>query len=174
MIKGGVGGANTQTGLKFEKRVDILTILAEREGYTIKGRTILYDGKEIANSYKKSQLYKFLDKSGVKHHEIISKKLLPDDAIHVLESNTLFVIEMKFQRTEGSVDEKLQTCDFKKRQYNKLLSPLGIKVEYIYVLSDWFKNPKYKNVLDYIEEVGCYYYFENLPLEKIGLPTSKV
>jgi hypothetical protein len=45
MIKGGVGGANTQTGLKFEKRVDILTILAEREGYTIKGRTILYDGK---------------------------------------------------------------------------------------------------------------------------------
>jgi hypothetical protein len=41
----------------------------------------------------------------------------------------------------GSVDEKLQTCDFKRKQYLKLVQPLGIKVEYVYVLNDWFKQP---------------------------------
>ena len=56
--------------------------------------------------------------------EIISKKLLPDDCIFVIINNTLFIIECKFQQVAGSVDEKLQTCDFKKKQYQKLLAKL--------------------------------------------------
>ena len=77
---------------------------------------------------------------------------------------------MKFQQVAGSVDEKLQTCDFKKKQYQKLLAQLNIDVEYIYILSNWFRKPEYKDVLDYIHSVHCFYYFEYLPLEKIGLP----
>jgi len=73
----------------------------------------------------------------------------------------------------GSVDEKLQTCDFKKKQYKKLMSPLNIDVEYIYILSDWFRDPTYKDTLDYIISVGCHYYFKYLPLEKIGLSVPK-
>lgn len=80
---------------------------------------------------------------------------------------------IKFQKVAGSVDEKLQTCDFKKKQYKKLMSPLNIDVEYIYILSDWFRNPAYKDTLDYIISVGCHYYFKYLPLEKIGLPVPK-
>lgn len=34
------------------------------------------------------------------------------------------MIEYKFQKDAGSVDEKLQTCDLKKKQYKKLLSNL--------------------------------------------------
>ena len=70
----------------------------------------------------------------------------------------------------GSVDEKLQTCDFKRKQYQKLMSQVNIDVEYIYLLSDWFKNPKYKDVLDYIISMRCHYYFEYIPLTKLGLP----
>ena len=102
--------------------------------------------------------------------KIISKKLLPDDSIYVITNNTLFIIECKYQQVGGSVDEKLQTCDFKRKQYQKLMSQVNIDVEYIYLLSDWFKNPKYKDVLDYIISMRCHYYFEYIPLTKLGLP----
>ena len=35
------------------------------------------------------------------------------------------------RQVAGSVDEKLQTCDFKKKQYQKLLSQLNMEVQYI-------------------------------------------
>jgi hypothetical protein len=171
MIEKGKGGANTLTGLKFEKKIDIVTLFSNTSGYSVQNNhTILYKGKEVAKSYKKNALYKYLQKQGVDYMKILSKRLLPDEAIFVLSKNTLFVIEMKFQKVAGSVDEKLQTCDFKKKQYQKLMAPLNIDVEYIYILSDWFKHPAYKDTLDYIISVGCHYYFELLPLKKLGLP----
>ncbi len=174
MIEKGKGGANTQTGLKFERKIDILTLLSKTKGYTVQhGNTILFNGKEVAKSYRKNGLYKYLESQKVDYKKIISKKLLPDEALYVIVNNTLFIIEMKFQKVAGSVDEKLQTCDFKKKQYKKLMSALNIEVEYIYILSDWFKHPAYKDTLDYIISVGCQYYFEYLPLKKLGLPLPK-
>jgi len=102
--------------------------------------------------------------------KIISKKLLPDDALLVIVRETLFIIEVKYQQVAGSVDEKLQTCDFKRKQYLKLVSPLNLKVEYVYVLNDLFKNPAYKDTLDYIHSVNCHYKFNELPLSWLGLP----
>ena len=112
-------------------------------------------------------------KNGVNWKQIISNKILPDDAIYVIINNTLFIIEVKYQQVAGSVDEKLQTCDFKKKQYQKLMSQLNIDVEYIYILNDWFKQPKYKDVLDYIISVRCQYYFNYIPLKKLGLPVPE-
>ena len=43
----------------------------------------------------------------------------------VIVRETLFIIEVKYQQVEGSVDEKLQTCDFKRKQYLKLVVGLG-------------------------------------------------
>ncbi len=171
MIKKGKGGANTKTGILFEKRVDILSLLKRKIGYSVKGNTIYYQGKEVAKSFKKNSLYKYLESKGVNYKKYISKKLLPDEAIYVIVNNTLFIIEIKFQKVAGSVDEKLQTCDFKRKQYAKLMAPLNIEVEYIYILNDWFRKPEYKNVLDYVISVGCQYYFHYLPLQKLGLPT---
>ncbi len=173
MKKKGVGGGNTITGLKFERGRDILSILSNAKGYSVKGNVIFYLGKEVARSYRKYGLYKYLESQGVDYKKIISKKLLPDEALYVIVKNTLFVIEMKYQEVTGSVDEKLQTCDFKKKQYKKLLAPLNIEVEYIYILSDWFRKPEYKDVLDYVISVGCQYYFQYLPLQKLGLPVPK-
>lgn len=174
MIKGGIGGGSTLTGLHFENERDLLKLLASKKGYQVKddeiGKAIYFEGKLVANIYRKHDLYKFLDVKNIDWKAKISKKLLPDDALYVIVNNTLFIIELKFQNVAGSVDEKLQTCDFKRKQYQKLLAELNVEVEYIYVLSDWFKKPEYKDVLDYIISVNCQYYFDYIPLQKLGLP----
>jgi len=169
----GTGGGNTITGLNFERGRDILSVLNTVDGYSVKGHIIFYREKEVARSYKKYGLYRFLSSKGVDWTKYISKKLLPDEALYVIINNTLFIIEMKFQMVEGSVDEKLQTCDFKKKQYKKLMAPLNIEVEYIYILNEWFRKPQYKDTLDYVISVGCQYYFNYLPLQKLGLPVPK-
>lgn len=173
MKEHGIGGGNTITGLNFEKETDILTLLKNQKGYKVKNAVIYYQDKEVARSLKKHSLYKYLESKGVDYHSILSKKLLPDEAIYVIVNNTLFVIEVKFQKVAGSVDEKLQTCDFKRKQYARLMAPLNIEVEYLYILSDWFQKPEYKDVRDYIISVGCQYYFKYLPLQKLGLPVPR-
>ena len=174
MKKGGIGGGKTITGLEFEDRVDLLKRLSSLPGYSVINDNVLYEGRTVAVSLKKYKLYKFLLEKGVDYTAYLSKKLLPDDAIYVDSKKTLYVVEMKFQKVSGSVDEKLQTCDFKKKQYEKLMSPLGINVEYIYILSDWFEHHTYQDVKAYILSVGCKYYIELLPLEEIGIPMPVV
>lgn len=173
MIEGGKGGGNTKTGLRFEGRVNILDLLKSKKGYTVKKDVVYYKDEEVALFLGKYKLYKWLESQGVNYETILSKRLLPDEALYVVVDNTLYVIEMKFQKIGGSVDEKLQTCDFKRKQYARLMAPLNIEVEYIYILNDWFRNPKYKDTLDYVISVGCQYYFEYLPLQKLGLPVPK-
>ncbi len=173
MINKGKGGGNTITGLKFERKINILDFLSDQKGYSVKKNVIYFEGKEVARSYAKNGLYIYLKSRGVDYKKILSKKLLPDEAIYVVVNNTLFVIEIKFQKVAGSVDEKLQTCDFKKKQYQKLMSSVNIDVHYIYILSDWFRKDAYKDTLDYIISVGCQYYFEYLPLRQLGLPVPK-
>jgi len=172
MIRGGKGGRTPlKNGLKFEKRTDVATVFSKIKGYSIKGDSIYFKGKEVAKLYKKNKLYSSLLKSkGVNYEKIISKKLLPDDAVFVLSNNILFIVETKFQTVAGAVDEKLQTCDFKLKQYKKLLAQLGIKVRYVYVLNKWFQKKEYSDVLAYIKSVGCDYFFYELPLSYLGLP----
>jgi hypothetical protein len=171
MKKGGIGGGNTITGLNFEGKVDFLTFIAKQNGYSVKGYQIYYNDKEVALSFKKYELYRYLTNKGINYKDFISKRLLPDDAIYVITDNTFYILEIKYQEVGGSVDEKLQTCDFKIKQYKKLLAHLNVEVKFIYILNDWFKKPEYKDVLDYVISIdGCSYYFDYLPLQRIGLP----
>ena len=174
MIKDGKGGGNTRTGLVYEGQVDLKTFLDSKSGYEVKADEVFFEGKLVARTFKKNSFYAtFLKELGVDWSRYLSKRLMPDDSIFVLMNNTLFVIECKFQQVSGSVDEKLQTCDFKKKQYQKLLASANIDVEYIYLLSDWFRHPRYKEVLDYIISVNCHYYFEYIPLTRLGLPVPQ-
>ena len=174
MIKSGKGGGNTRTGLIFEGKTDLATFLSRQPHYSMSGHDVFFDDDKVAEVYKKHDFYKvFLKKLGIDWTQYISKKLLPDDSIFMLLNNKLFIIECKHQEVAGSVDEKLQTCDFKRKQYKKLMAPANIDVEYIYLLDDWFRDPKYKDVLDYIQSVGCDYYFEYIPLTRLGLPVPE-
>lgn len=170
MIKNGKGGGNTRTGLVFEGKVDLATFLSNQPHYSVVGDKVKYDGELVARVFKKNNFYSvFLKELNIEWNKYISKKLLPDDSIFVLSNNILHIIECKHQQVAGSVDEKLQTCDFKKKQYKKLMAPANIDVKYIYLLDDWFKQPCYKDVLNYIQSVDCDYYFEYIPLAKLGL-----
>ena len=177
MKEGGTGGARTLTGLRFEQRTDLLTALQQIEGYSVEpeirraGQRLSFQGRPVARCFKKHTFYEFLREKNVAWRQRISKQLLPDDAVLVLDSKTLFIVEVKFQKVQGSVDEKLQTCDFKRRQYEKLVDGLGLTVKYVYVLSHWFRHPGYRDVLEYIRSVGCHYEFGELPLAWLGLPT---
>lgn len=171
MIEGGIGGANTQTGMKFEKDTDLKEALQSKKGISVKGNIVLNNSLVIGYILQKHDLYKhFLEKNNVDWPRIVSKKLLPDEAYYSIASKKLIIIEKKFQQVAGSVDEKLQTCGFKKRQYEKLCAPLkDVTVEYVYVLNDWFKDKTYKDVLEYISEVECRYYFNELPFDLLDL-----
>ena len=182
MVKGGFGGGNTKTGIHFEGRVDIVTYLNDEvEGYSCKqkplnkdnqtmGYNIYFNNDFVAESFKKHELYRFLEEQGIDWNSILSKKLLPDDAIYVTINNTIFIIEVKYQEVSGSVDEKLQTCGFKLWQYKRLFSVLNYEVQYMYILNDWFRDEQYRDTLTYIISQGCSYYFEYLPLDRLGLP----
>lgn len=175
MITGGTGGANTLTGLIYEGKVDLKAFLNNQYGYRVVGSTVIYQDEEVAQIFQKYELYsEFLAPRGVDWKNCISSQLLPDNGIYVIINNTVFIIEVKTQNTTGSVDEKLQTCDFKKKQYQKLFFPLNIEVQYVYILDDWFRKPKYKDVLDYIISVGCQYYFQYIPLQRLGLPVPPI
>jgi hypothetical protein len=175
MIKGGKGGANTNiSGLKFEQKIDVKTAFQGLKGYEVKDNEVFFEGERVAELYKKNAFYKkFLSKYNINWTDILVKRLLPDEAIFVLHNNTLFIIEKKFQHGTGSVDEKLQTCSFKLIQYRKLLSKANIRVEYGYVLNNWFNQSRYNDVLDYIHSVNCFYFFEELPFSFLGLPSPK-
>lgn len=171
MKNGGKGGGHTVTGLRFEKRKPLEEVIRSLPGYSIANDVVHFKGQEVARFYTKNKLYKnLLEPKGVDYKKLISKKLLPDDAIFIISNNTLFIVEIKFQKTPGSVDEKLQTCDFKNKQYQKLLSSLEIKVKYVYVLNDWFGKKEYEDVLDFVKAVGCHYFFYEIPLDFLGLP----
>lgn len=170
MKAGGKDGANTRTGLIYEGKVYFATFIAKQKKYTVKDCDVLYLGECVAHIFKKYAFYTFLETRGIDWRQHLSKQLLPDNAIYVIVNNTMFILEIKTQHTVGSVDEKVQTYDYKKKQYKKLLFQLNMEVEYIYILDEWFRQPKYKDVLDYVISVGCQYYFNYIPLQKLGLP----
>ncbi len=188
MKKDGKQGDSTKTGKEFEEKVDFIRKVNKLEGYSTKSKSknnkyktyiyeIKYKNKVIAESFKKHAFYRYLKNkdSNFNWKNIISKQLLPDDAIYVHKNNTIYIIEIKFQEEggSGSVDEKPQTCFFKIKQYRKLLYSFNYNVEFIYILSDKFKDEKYKDMLDYIKEVGCKYYFDEIKLNELCFPSIK-
>ncbi len=164
------GGAQTNAnGLKFEQDTSLNNALIMK-GFKINKFAVLKNGKILGLSLPKHNLYKVFEHlmdDGYLNY--VSKRLLPDEAFYNFSSNTIYIIEKKFQNSSGSVDEKLQTCDFKLWEYRKMFSPIDIDVRYIYVLNDWFKQKMYDDVKQYIRDHECDYYFNEIPLDVLGL-----
>lgn len=157
--------------LRLEPRVTLEKAISSFPEYSISGSNVYFRSKKVAEFYRKSSFYnKLLKPKGINYSSCISNKLLPKESLLILKNKMLYITDTKFQKTEYYVYRKLQTCDFKKKQYSKLLEPLGISVKYVYILSDWFKKEQYKDVLGYVKSVGCYYFFYELPLSFLGLP----
>lgn len=170
------GGARTNAnGLQFEQETSLAEALLNA-GYLV-SNDITYVMDNYNNTLgllaPKAQLYKrILISEGIDWHNYISKKLLPDEAFLNYSNETIYIIEKKFQHGGGSVDEKLQTCAFKKWEYEKLFSDTDYNVEYIYVCNEWFSQPCYADVHEYINMVGCHIFFNEIPLDFLELPSA--
>lgn len=152
---------DTTTGKKFEEKIHI-----GGEGIDLSGENLrkyfekhfphLLFSLSYVNSRKKDR-EKFLNGAEV----VVSRALKPDEAYFNPELLTLDVYEKKTQNGDGSVDEKLQTCAFKIVEYRKIAKYLGVppkNVTYTYILDEWFKNPKYKDALEFVKMTdGCDY-----------------
>lgn len=164
------GGARTNiNGLNFEQTTSLDEALTNA-GYNVNHHKVYKDGECVGLSLKKRALYKkFLEPKGIDYANYNSKRWEPDECFINFSNATAYIIEKKFQNTSGSVDEKLPGCDFKKKEYEKLFAPLKYDVEYLYVFSDWFRDDKYNDVLNYINETGCHYFFNEIPLDFLQL-----
>ncbi len=86
----GTGGGNTVTGIKFEREVDFLTSLEKMSSYKIAdsqqgaGHDVFYRDELVARCFKKYDFYRFLDEKGVDWRNLISKRLVPDDALFLV------------------------------------------------------------------------------------------
>ena len=153
----GAGGANTnKNGLPYEAKVDLSTEFKSiRKSVINKNQFQHIQFNSNENEYvvvKKSKLHSYMDVIGekVKTIKIIAGCKEPDEAYIHLDTKNIFIIEKKFQQTSGSVDEKIQTFNIKKRHYSKLFP--NYKVHYVYCLSDWFKKDDYADVVDMMNE----------------------
>ena len=186
MRKGGYGGARTQkAGAKFEQRTDqdfIEDFLSlgfsignvHRSGSNsgaLSGISLKNDEGKIVEIFYQDGLYKlFFEPNGVKWKEHFSARLKPDTAIFSSEKKVLTIIEKKQQETEGSVAEKLQTCDYKLNYYNTLAKPLNVRVELVWLLGSYFerKSESLRSVYEYMISKGSKYYFHKIPLSEIS------
>lgn len=165
----GGGAATNANGLLFEQTTSLNDALIAK-GYTVKSDGKVCNSKGLVLGYSKSKhkFRKYLEEQGV-NLNVNSDVLLPDEAFINIMNKTVYIIEKKFQNGSGSVAEKIQTCEYKKIQYFKLVSQIGYNVEYLYVLSDFFDEPKFADVFDFIISKGCSYYFNEIPLNYLGL-----
>lgn len=152
------GGSNTnKNGIKFERDTNLYDMFV-KSGVSVDPGC--FHGQRNFSKYIKVSF-------GIDTKDIWSKQLCPDEAF--FHNNNIFIIEKKWQQVAGSVDEKLQTCVFKKLQYEKVASRVGMKVVYVYLMNDWFNKPSYKDMLDFIEDNGCHYFFNEIPIDFFGI-----
>lgn len=144
----------------------LANLLNSQPNYSVNAENeVIYKGEIIAKIFSRENFYSnFLEPNGIYWETVISRQILPNEAIFVKDSNTVFIIEKRSQNESGSTDEKLGACAFKRKQYEKLLQG-RCNLKMIYLLSNWFNDPKYRDVLMYINSEGCYYYFDDIPFE---------
>lgn len=158
----GAGGANTNaTGLSYEANTDlsteyILTTPEPDKGPSDANTNHPYikfkDSEKLFIKAGKRDLYKIMSDMNEVNTELVPAAgcKYPDEAYIYLVDKHIYIIEKKFQQCSGSVDEKIQTGQFKQYHYSKLFP--NFKVSYIYCLSNWFKKPDYTSVLEYLSE----------------------
>jgi hypothetical protein len=187
MKRGGVGGAKTQkAGAKFEESTaqDFIRDFID-SGYrvveehrlgsnsnTIHGLSLQNQNGKSLEIYYQDGVYKLLfEPNGVNWNQYFSARLKPDTAIYSPQKRTLTVIEKKQQEAEGSVAEKLQTCDYKLNYYRTLADKLNIEVELIWLLGPYFekKQETLRSVFEYMENKGSRYFFGKIPIDLISI-----
>ncbi len=186
------GGNQTNTNsLIFEEKTSLraailknkdLSIKGENEVWS-KGRRLGFIFEPIGKSKTNKPFYDYIQETyDIDAKKEFSKVIHPDKIFFNELQQRFYVIECKFQKDSGSVDEKLQTFPYKRAILNYMFFMKGIEVEveYVYCLNETYFNKEVKNgpkkgeksfyeVFKYIREMGSSYFFDAIPLNKIGI-----
>lgn len=157
----GAGGANTNnSGLPFEKLLSNEPYLLANgflkvnfgktnNMYYLQKQYIQQDIPKIVY-YAKKKAFKYLAKN-IFNVDICKE---PDEAylIHSISDNTyqLKIIEIKNQNTDGSVEDKLMTCNMVRRMYNEFFNKFNIQVDYAFSISNFLKKKFISDTLKYV------------------------
>ena len=155
----GAGGANTNAnGLSYESNTNLATeyvlITPDTETPNISSHSYIKfkDSEKVFICANKRDLYKIMSDMNELNTSLspASGCKFPDEAYINMDDKHVYIIEKKFQQCSGSVDEKIQTGQFKQYHYRKMFP--NFQVSYIYCLSNWFKRQDYTSVLEYLSE----------------------
>ena len=136
-----MGSRTNKNGLKFESKTNLSEYYDETHIKFIK------DGPWFIIGHK-NKLKKYMNAMGERSDVPDAHGCIQPDECYINENtHTIFIIEKKSQRTQGSACEKIQSSDFKKWQYARMYP--NYKIVYIYCLSDWFKY-NCKSELEYL------------------------
>ena len=175
----GGGSQTNKNGLLFERTTDLVESFNNLKNYHVeiypykeKSRSgeVFKNRERIGYFFEQNSIYKrFLEPKGIDVSKLVSSKLKPDSVFINLKNNTIYIIEKKYQNSHGSVDEKLQTCDYKKQYYKKIFHGLLFNIKFYYILNDWFRKPQYEDVFNYIDSVGCKKFINLIPFDELGI-----
>lgn len=136
------GGSSTNlSGLPFEKAVDLRPYIDERFQYLSKGA---FRATMKSMGFRDTNV------------EALHGCRQPDGAYLDVDSRILVIVEVKNQMVGGSVIEKLQTAGVKRLNYREMFPTL--RVEYVYILSDWFRT-QCPAELRYLSTIGIPVYW---------------
>lgn len=195
MKKNGTGGANTNfAGLAFEEKTklseQVRIDLADRyelrahsfpSGISSKSTAECWDvvdlktGKLIGIIAEQMQFYNVLDEVyQLKNNN--RKNWKPDESFFNLETETVFIVEKKWQETSGSTDEKVFGFVNKRRLYQKIFNQKEgepkIPVQFVALFnSSWWLDPKnkYADYFDNLRDDGIKIMFDKYEFWWFGL-----
>lgn len=122
---------------------------------------VLYEAHKDGIRIKEGDFKKFLKSHGatIQKGEWYFK---PDDAYYFKDTNEIIIYEFKSQYCTGTADEKPAGCEWHLLAYKRWLSEIGIPPENVhmfYIFNDWFKQPKFTWMLEYMKLKGVDYCF---------------
>lgn len=145
----GAGGSKTnKNGLPYENLTDLSDRLTQIKESKYSSVIRFNNHPKIFTRTRQASFLKYMDKNMNKNITEAHGCKKPDECYIDENTNTIFIIEKKFQQTGGSVCEKIQTPDFKIWQFKRLFPQY--KIVYIYCLSEWFKK-NCKAELEYLK-----------------------
>lgn len=183
MKEKGTGGANTnKSGLPFEKDKAFSSYVSMLNGYRIelmenpkKSATAAYrvyrEDKLIGKIVPKARFYEFLQDE-LKITITNSKKWQPDEAFIHYESMTVYIVEKKYQKGAGSVDEKILGFGNKRRLYQRLLDQVSptYSVNFVFIgNSEYWGNDKFKDSFEMLRRDGIKIMLDEYDMKYFGL-----
>jgi len=163
----GAGGANTTiNGLSFENKTSIENKLLENNYIKVIMDTKKKYGYYFEYKNNNNKII-YMTQAGFK---LYFKKTFnievykqPDEAFLIFSNNEyhLKILEKKNQNTDGSIEDKLKTGQFNRREYEKMLNKYVLfNISYAFCISHFLQEKfesnkiKYKNMKEIMNEDG--------------------